>query len=176
MPLTSITAWEGWLERLGFVPQAGANTGKRIVIIGGLGGVGSVAIQLVRWAGLTVFATASRAETVKWCRHLGAVTILNHRNDLHRTPSGCEHTDQRSPQPTGIRPECDCGRVDVQWITCENQPLGVGTCPMGHNPLFPPALADQANGALRFVTWTMAFGSGFASSGRINEMNQMGDV
>ncbi len=83
MPLTSITAWEGLFERLDFVPQAGANTGKRILIIGGSGGVGSVAIQLARWAGLTVFATASRAETMKWCQGLGADKILNHRNDLH---------------------------------------------------------------------------------------------
>ena len=83
MPLTSITAWEGLFERLGFVPQAGANAGQSILIIGGPGGVGSVAIQLARWAGLKVFASASRTETVEWCRNLGADTILNHRNDLY---------------------------------------------------------------------------------------------
>ena len=41
MPLTSITAWEGLFERLGFVPEAGADSGKSILIIGGAGGVGS---------------------------------------------------------------------------------------------------------------------------------------
>ncbi len=82
MPLTSITAWEGLFERLGFVPEAGANAGKSILVIGGAGGVGSVAIQLARWAGLTVYATASRAETIDWCRNLGADVILNHRNSL----------------------------------------------------------------------------------------------
>ena len=83
MPLTSITAWEGLFERLGFVPKAGANSGKSILIIGGAGGVGSVAIQLAHWAGLNVFATASRPETVDWCKNLGADTILNHRNNLY---------------------------------------------------------------------------------------------
>jgi len=83
MPLTSITAWEGLFERLGFVPEANANSGKSILIIGGAGGVGSIAIQLARWAGLKVFATASRPETVDWCKNLGADTILNHRNDLY---------------------------------------------------------------------------------------------
>ena len=83
MPLTSITAWEGLFDRLDFVPQAGANAGKSILIIGGAGGVGSIAIQLARWAGLKVFATASRAETVDWCKNLGADTILNHRNNLY---------------------------------------------------------------------------------------------
>ena len=83
MPLTSITAWEGLFERLGFAPEANANSGKSILIIGGAGGVGSVAIQLARWAGLTVFATASRPETVDWCKRLGADIILNHRNSLY---------------------------------------------------------------------------------------------
>ena len=83
MPLTSITAWEGLFERLGFVPEANANSGHSILIIGGAGGVGSVAIQLARWAGLKVFATASRKETVDWCKNLGADTILNHRKNLY---------------------------------------------------------------------------------------------
>ncbi len=83
MPLTSITAWEGLFDRLGFVPQASANAGKSILIIGGPGGVGSIAIQLAHWAGLKVFATASRQQTVEWCKNLGADTILNHRNDLY---------------------------------------------------------------------------------------------
>lgn len=83
MPLTSITAWEGLFERLGFIPEAGANAGKSILIIGGAGGVGSIAIQLAHWAGLKVFATASRTETEEWCRKLGADTILNHRNNLY---------------------------------------------------------------------------------------------
>lgn len=83
MPLTSITAWEGLFDRLGFIPKAGANSGKSILIIGGAGGVGSIAIQLAKWAGLNVFATASRPDTVDWCRNLGATAIINHRNNLY---------------------------------------------------------------------------------------------
>lgn len=82
MPLTSITAWEALFDRLGFVPEQGANHGKSILVIGGAGGVGSIAIQLARWSGLKVFATASRAETRDWCRKLGADVLLNHRQDL----------------------------------------------------------------------------------------------
>ncbi len=83
MPLTSITAWEGLFERLGFIPQKDANAGKSILIIGGAGGVGSVAIQLAHWAGLKVFATASRPDTIDWCKNLGADIILNHRNNIY---------------------------------------------------------------------------------------------
>jgi len=95
MPLTSITAWEGLFDRLGFVPEAGANSGNSILIIGGAGGVGSIAIQLAHWAGLKVFATASRPETVDWCRNLGADTILNHRNNLYEElkATGIESVD-----------------------------------------------------------------------------------
>lgn len=95
MPLTSITAWEGLFERLGFVPEANANSGKSILIIGGAGGVGSVAIQLARWAGLKVFASASRTETVDWCKNLGADIILNHRNSLYEElkATGTESVD-----------------------------------------------------------------------------------
>lgn len=82
MPLTSITAWEGLFERLGFTAGQNANKGKSLLIIGGAGGVGSVAIQLAHWAGIHVYATASRPETIQWCKRLGADPILNHRNDL----------------------------------------------------------------------------------------------
>lgn len=82
MPLTTITAWEGLFDRLGFTPEVGANAGKSIMIIGGAGGVGSVAIQLAHWAGLKVYATASRPDTVEWCKKLGADVTLNHRNPL----------------------------------------------------------------------------------------------
>ena len=95
MPLTAITAWEGLFDRLGFVPQANANTGKSILIIGGAGGVGSVAIQLARWSGLKVYATASRTETVDWCLKLGADIVLNHRNSLDEElkASGADSVD-----------------------------------------------------------------------------------
>lgn len=82
MPLTSITAWEGLFDRLGFIPVKDGNNGKSVLIIGGAGGVGSIAIQLARWAGLTVYATASRPDTVAWCKRMGADTVLNHRNNL----------------------------------------------------------------------------------------------
>lgn len=82
MPLTSITAWESLFERLQFTPEKGANKGKSIMVVGGAGGVGSIAIQLASWAGLTVYATASRADTVDWCKSLGAGHVINHRNSL----------------------------------------------------------------------------------------------
>jgi NADPH2:quinone reductase len=78
MPLTAITAWEALFDRLGIDPSAD-NSKKSILIIGGAGGVGSIAIQLAkRVAGLQVIATASRPETTRWCINMGADHTINH--------------------------------------------------------------------------------------------------
>lgn len=58
-PLVSLTAYELLFEKFNFIPQAGANKGRSVLLINGAGGVGSVASQLAKWAGLTVYATAS---------------------------------------------------------------------------------------------------------------------
>ena len=82
MPLTTITAWEALFNRLK-VSETGLDAGRTILIIGGAGGVGSIAIQLAkRVAKLTVIATASRPETVAWCEQLGANVVVNHRSNL----------------------------------------------------------------------------------------------
>lgn len=78
LPLTSITAWEGLFDRLGI--SLDANENKSILIIGAAGGVGSIAIQLAKLAGLTIIGTASRPESVQWVRSLGADFIINHNN------------------------------------------------------------------------------------------------
>ncbi len=82
IPLTGITAWEALFDRLG-VSRTGEDENKNILIIGGAGGVGSIAIQLAKKvAKLNVIATASRDESRKWCFTLGADNVINHRNSL----------------------------------------------------------------------------------------------
>jgi NADPH:quinone reductase len=82
LPLTSITAWEAMFDRLDVAkPVPGA--ARAILILGGAGGVGSIAIQLVRQlTDLTVIATASRPETVRWAKDMGAHHIVDHKKAL----------------------------------------------------------------------------------------------
>ncbi len=82
LPLTSLTAWEALFDRLKVNdPVPGA--ANAILIIGGAGGVGSIAIQLARTlTNLTVIATASRHETQKWAYDLGAHHVLDHSKPL----------------------------------------------------------------------------------------------
>lgn len=83
LPLTTITAWEALFERLAIDPEASEISKKsHLLIIGGAGGVGSIAIQLAKWAGLTVTATASREETSTWVKKLGADNVVNHHESL----------------------------------------------------------------------------------------------
>ena len=81
LPLTTITAWESLFDRLGVNLEKGGR-GQTLLIIGGAGGVGSIAIQLAKMAGLTVVATASRPESAKWVLSLGADAAVDHRKPL----------------------------------------------------------------------------------------------
>lgn len=82
LPLTAITAWEALFDRLD-VRKAVPGAAPAVLVIGGAGGVGSIAIQLVRQlTDLTVIATASRPETVAWVRDLGAHHVVDHARPL----------------------------------------------------------------------------------------------
>lgn len=79
IPLTGLTAWEILFDRIRINPEK--DKGKSILIIGGAGGVGSIAIQLAKKiAGLTVIATASRPETIDWCKQQGADFVVDHKD------------------------------------------------------------------------------------------------
>lgn len=81
LPLTAITAWELLFQRMPFDADNGGE-GKMLLVVAGAGGVGSIAIQLARRAGFTVIATASRPETIGWCKAMGAHHVVDHRQAL----------------------------------------------------------------------------------------------
>lgn len=82
LPLTALTAWEAFFDRLDINrPVPGA--APAILIIGGAGGVGSIAVQIARQCtDLTVIATASRPETQDWTKSLGAHHVIDHSKPL----------------------------------------------------------------------------------------------
>jgi len=82
LPLTTLTAWELMFDRMG-ISKTGAHAGKSLLILGGAGGVGSIAIQLAKkLARLTVFASATRPESIAWCKGLGADEIVDHSKPI----------------------------------------------------------------------------------------------
>lgn len=78
LPLTGLTAWELLFDRLK-VQDADPARDNRLLVVGAGGGVGSILLQLARaLTGLTVIATASRAETRDWTMQRGAHHVIDH--------------------------------------------------------------------------------------------------
>ena len=82
LPLTTLTAWELMFDRMG-ISRTGGHAGRSVLILGGAGGVGSIAIQLAkRLARLHVTASASRPESLAWVKSLGADETIDHTQPL----------------------------------------------------------------------------------------------
>lgn len=95
LPLTAVTASELLFDRLE-IKEGEASAGKRLLVIGAAGGVGSILVQLARQlTGLTVIGTASRAETRSWLESLGAHHVIDHSKPLSEELKrmGIDHVD-----------------------------------------------------------------------------------
>lgn len=95
LPLTSLTAYEALFHRLR-LPRGQEARGRRLLVIGAAGGVGSVAVQLAKaLTDLTVIGTASRPETTAWVKELGADGVIDHRAPFgsQLQALGIEHVD-----------------------------------------------------------------------------------
>ena len=68
LPLVGITAWEG-------LKRSGAKAGQKILVHGGAGGVGHIAVQLAKHFGAEVFATASGDKSLQIITTYGATPI-----------------------------------------------------------------------------------------------------
>ena len=60
---------------------AGLRAGETLLVHGGAGGIGTIAIQLARRHGATVLCTAGSAEKLARCRELGADVGINYRDE-----------------------------------------------------------------------------------------------
>jgi NADPH2:quinone reductase len=148
LPLTAITAWELLFERMPFSIDAEHND-KTLLIIGGAGGVGSIAIQLARRAGFTVVATASRKESIDWCLSLGAHNVIDHRQPLAPQLAALGHAQ--------VDAALNLADTDRYWET-----LGEILAPQGHMGLIvePSGLlkiGDPYKAKCIGIHWEMMF-------------------
>ena len=74
VPLAGLTAWQALFD------HAQINKGQRVLIHGGAGGVGTYAVQLARWKGAEVIATAS-AKDRDFLRELGASEVIDYAHE-----------------------------------------------------------------------------------------------
>ncbi len=75
LPVPLFTAW------CALVLMAEARAGETVLVQGGAGGVGQVAIQLAKRMGCRVFATVSTEEKAGFCLTLGADEIINYKEE-----------------------------------------------------------------------------------------------
>jgi NADPH:quinone reductase-like Zn-dependent oxidoreductase len=78
LPLVGLTAWQALVER------ADLREGQKVLIHGGSGGVGTIAIQLAKHLGATVATTASTANA-DWLKSLGADIVIDYKNQDFET-------------------------------------------------------------------------------------------
>lgn len=92
LPIGSLTAWEAIFRDQSALPPSV----DRVLIIGGAGGVGSLATQLLKTTTTAyVISTASRPESRDWCRTMGADLVFDHTVGLvdQLRQAGIAHVD-----------------------------------------------------------------------------------
>jgi NADPH:quinone reductase len=72
LPLVSITAWEGLIDRAKVQP------GQKVLVYGATGGVGHMVVQLAKWSGAIVYALVSSNQKAAIAHRLGADVTLNY--------------------------------------------------------------------------------------------------
>jgi NADPH:quinone reductase-like Zn-dependent oxidoreductase len=90
VPTAGLTAWQALFGANGEPDSIGLGKGQTILIHGGAGGVGSFAVQLARWRGARVVATAS-AVHAGFVRELGADLVIDYQKErFERFVSGVD--------------------------------------------------------------------------------------
>jgi NADPH2:quinone reductase len=85
LPIGGLTAWEALFRDQGHLPTAIG----RALVVGGAGGVGSLATQLLKTrTPAFVITTASRPESRQWCEAMGADLVIDHSRDVARQLAG----------------------------------------------------------------------------------------
>ncbi|KCZ73051.1 Zn-dependent oxidoreductase, NADPH:quinone reductase [Candidatus Methanoperedens nitroreducens] len=73
LPLTGVSAWQALVDHIGL------SRGEKILIHGGAGGIGSVAIQVAKHLGAYVATTVS-ARDIPYVKELGADEAIDYKN------------------------------------------------------------------------------------------------
>ena len=82
VPLSGLTAWQALFD------NAHLKKGETVLILGGSGGVGSLAIQFAQSIGAKVIATSS-PEKHDYIKKIGAQIALDHKGDLRKQLQAC---------------------------------------------------------------------------------------
>lgn len=123
----------------------GSIEGERVLIAGGAGGVGRCAVELAKWAGARVAATASSAEKADIARRAGADFVLDYRE-----ASAPDALQAWAPQVRRIV-ELDLGRnLDLDLAVTGYRTVIVVYATPGADPVIPLRRLMTAHAHIRF--------------------------
>ncbi len=164
LPLSSLAAWEALFERLR-LPRGPLQQPATLLVIGGAGGVGSMALQLAsKLTELRVLGTASRPESQLFCREMGATDVVDHSQPL-------------LPQLKAL------GLPLIDFVLCLTDPapwmpqLADILAPLGHVCSLVEASADLPMNLLRAKSITFSWEGMFTRSMfRTPDMARQGEI
>lgn len=76
-----LLAYHALFDKFNLISEKNKNQGK-MLIVNSSGGVGSIAIQLAKWAGLEVIAAINESNSKIWIEKMGAKIVINQQNNL----------------------------------------------------------------------------------------------
>ena len=133
LPLVALTAWQALVE-IGEL-----RAGQRALIHAGSGGVGSVAIQLARHLGATVFTTVGR-RNVDLVKRLGADVAIDYRSErFEDVARDCDVVLDSAGGDTLVR-SFECVRPGGVVVSIGGTPSAAFARRWGLNPLLVLAL------------------------------------
>ena len=164
LPLSSLAAWEALFERMR-LPRGPLQQPTTLLVIGGAGGVGSMALQLAsKLTEVRVIATASRPESQQFCIDMGATSVVDHSQPLF-------------PQLKAM------GVPVIDFVLCLTDPAPLMTqladilAPQGHVCSLVEASVDLPMNLLRGKSITFSWEGMFTRSiFRTSDMARQGEI
>ena len=159
LPLVTLTAWEALFG------HAHLHHTETVLIHGGGGGVGHVAIQLAKEQGARVIAVAGRDESIELCKQLGADEVINYRKqnvteqvNALTNGAGCPVVFE-TVGGENTRISVECTAVHGRLVTIGRD--------MGSDPPFGDLFIKSASLHFEFMGAANMFGVGQAKQGEI---------
>ncbi len=159
LPIGVLTSWEAMFRDQGALPPGV----ERVLIVGGAGGVGSLATQLLKARSPAfVISTASRPQSQDWCHTMGADMVVDHTADV------CEQLAQVGIRQVDMVLSTAGTVTNLAWIGALLRPFGhLSTIDLGAPLDLTPLIQKSISLHTEMVFSQLSGGTDPSSQGRI---------
>lgn len=161
LPIGVLTSWEAMFRDQSALPPGV----ERVLVVGGAGGVGSLATQLLKArTSAFVISTASRPQSQDWCRAMGADLVVDHTADI------CEQLGQAGIRQVDMVLSTAGTAANLVWIGKLVRPFGhLATIDLGAPLDLAPLTRKSVSLHTEMVFSQLSSGTDPSSQGRILE-------